>query len=309
MLGFGCWQIGGPTRSGDRETGWGPQDDEQSREALRATLAGGIRFFDTAAAYGWGHSENLLGETLREFPQADVAVCTKFGVVRKADGSVVSDFSQESLNQSVAASLKRLRRQRIDVLLLHSPPDDFPWDRYDRAPLERLQSSGLIGAYGVSVKTLKGAERVLDAGFGQYLEAVFNCLDRRAAESVLPRCLHAGVRFIARTPLASGFLAGHLNAATQLPANDHRSALAAAEFSWRSEAARQLAFLDELPGGRVVSALRYALFTPGAHAVIPGMRRRGHVEQALMAWDLGALPESVRERMQRAVPEVYPGWR
>lgn len=298
VIGFGTWAMGGESTLGGKQLGWGPTDGVEAERAVHLALDRGIDFFDTADVYGNGASERALGAWL---VGRDVVVCTKFGN-REENGRAFQDFSESWLRKSVDGSLRRLRRDRLDVLLLHSPPDDFDWAGYDVAPFEALRREGKIGAYGVSCRSTKGARRVVDARFGSVLEVIYNAWDRRA-EELLP----CGYDLVARVPLGSGFLGGASTAT--FSRTDYRSALPDAELAWRLQAARKLSFLAEEPGGVAVSALRFCLSRPEITTVIPGMRKRTHVEANLLAADLGPLDGALVDRIEKAVPNVYEGWK
>src|SRR2546426_304254 len=160
-VGFGTWPLGGAQELGGRAVGRGDVDEREATRAIEHALAAGINFFDTADSYGDGRAETLLGRVLDG--ARDVVVCSKFGNRRDASGHAVKDFGATWLDHSIDGILTRLRRARIDVLLLHSPPDDFEWSRYDCAPLEACKARGAIGAYGVSA-SVRGAAAALRAG-------------------------------------------------------------------------------------------------------------------------------------------------
>lgn len=307
VIGFGTWAMGGESTLGGKQLGWGQTDRPEAERAVRRAVAGGINFYDTADIYGNGTSESLLGEWLHQ--DKDVLICTKFGNREDASGRVVQDFGAAWLTASVESSLRRLRRERLDVFLLHSPPDDFDWSQYDPAPLLALRDQGKIGCFGVSCRSVKGAQNVLRSRFGSVLELIYNALDRRAAETVLPEASRAGYAVVARVPLASGFLAGQYDEnPASFSATDYRSTLAPAEVQWRARSSRGLSFLADLPGGMAVSALRFSLSAPEIATVIPGMRRCAHVEKNLLASEHGPLDPASLKLIQEAVPHVYKGW-
>lgn len=306
VIGFGTWAMGGEATLGGKALGWGPTDRGEAERAVAAAIEGGVTFFDTADVYGNGTAEALLGEWLP--PKRDLVVCTKFGNREDAGGKGVQDFGPEWLRASVEGSLRRLRRERLDVLLLHSPPDDFDWSRFDAAPLTALVEAGKVGCYGVSCRSIKGAERVLAARFGSVLEIIYNAVDRRATR-MLPQAEAAGYAVIARVPLASGFLSGRCPSTPgAFPRTDYRSALPAEEVAWRAAAAGKLAFLADEPGGMAVSALRFCVSRPEIATVIPGMRTRAQVAENLLASVHGPLGPDALRRIEQAVPRTYPGW-
>jgi aryl-alcohol dehydrogenase-like predicted oxidoreductase len=146
-LGVGAWQLGEPSWNGPGEQG--------SMRIVDEALVLGCTFFDTAPTYGGGRSEELLGQAL-EGRRDRVVLCTKFGYWPDRH----ADFSPERIEESVEGSLRRLRTDHLDVLLIHSPPDpgvlDASAPHYVR--LERLKSEGVVRAYGVSLTEDSGAE-------------------------------------------------------------------------------------------------------------------------------------------------------
>ncbi len=306
-VGFGTWALGGEGRFAGRQLGWGPTDFAEASRAIRCAVDSGVNFFDTADLYGNGAAERLLGETIGS--NENVVVCTKFGNREDSSGAGFQDFSAPWLRASVEGSLKRLRRARLDVVLLHSPPDDFDFARYDTTVLADLVKEGKVGCFGVSCRSARGAERVLAARLGTVVEVIYNAVDRRSAAKVLPEADRSGVAVIARVPLASGFLAGTYEARPSFfPSTDYRSGLPTAELEWRTEAANKLAFLARLPGGMAVSALRFCLSHAAVTTVATGMRKVEHVESNVLASDLGPLEADDLRRIEEAVPTVFEGW-
>ncbi|MEH2307068.1 aldo/keto reductase [Nostoc sp.] len=308
-LGFGTWQFGGENLIAGQHKGWGYIDDKEAIQAVHLALDCGIRFFDTADSYGEGRSEEILGKAFQSYPSGNFIVCTKFGNRKDNQGNSFHDFSPEWLEKAVTNSLERLNIDCIDVLLFHSPPDNFDWKNYDKFILERLKQKGYIKEYGVSSKSIKGALKVAEDKFGSTIEAIFNALDRRAEEYLFNN-LDDKYQFIARVPLASGFLKQkYLYQTPEFAENDWRHYLPERDKNWLLESARKLAFLDELPGGITVSALRYVLYHSGVGVVIPGMRNPQQVEANLQAVEFGALDPEVVEKVKQAVSDVPAHWK
>ncbi|MRS60490.1 aldo/keto reductase [Larkinella terrae] len=309
-IGFGTWQLGGPNRVNGKPTGWGAVDEQEALRAIETALAQGINFFDTADSYGQGQSETILGKALRPHAATDVVVCTKFGNTMDAQGIPGQDFGADYVQTAVENSLRRLQRDTLDVLLLHSPPDAFDWSSYDPAPFENLVKAGKIKAYGVSSKSVYGAKRVMEAGFGSVLEILYNALDRRAEDVLWTLPQADDYEFIVRVPLASGFLKpDYLTETPVFPDDQYRHYLPDRDRDWLLASARNLAFLNELPGGISTSALRFCLSNPAVSVVIPGMRNAGQVAANKTAEALGALSPEVLERIQTAVPDVPEHWK
>jgi len=308
-LGFGSWQIGGVNFVDGRHTGWGDIDRKQAIDSVLYAIDHGISFFDTADAYGNGRSEDILGEAFTRRPDIDVTVCTKFGSRRSKHGNSEKDFSGQWTRTAVENSLRRLKKEHIDILLLHSPADDFDWQNYDASVLEQLIRDGKIGRYGVSAHTVYGAQNAIQNNFGHAIEVIYNALDRRAADMVFN--LNPNRYFsIARVPLASGFLASrYLSSRPEFADNDIRSQLSDNVVDWLLEAVHSLAFLDALPGGMSVSALRFCFNQPNLNMVIPGMRTVEQVRNNLQAAELGILPLNVTEKIYQAVIDVPDAWK
>jgi aryl-alcohol dehydrogenase-like predicted oxidoreductase len=210
----------------------------------------------------------------------------------------------------VEASLRRLRRSHIDILLLHGPPDEMDWRNFDRSALDALAASGKIVTYGISSRSLTGAERVLDAGFGSCIEWSFNLLERRPERLLFPRLASARTNFIARSPLSRGLLtqAGATRDQTDFSPADFRSTLPGDWIEWSARSAAKLLAAD-LPGAALSeTALRYCLSFDEVTAVIPGMHGPEQVESLRRSARAGRLPPEQSARLTCAVEECYPPW-
>ena len=248
-IGFGCWQLAGAYELNGRPNGYGTIDADESVRAIHMALDHGINFFDTAVAYGAGRSEELLGTALKSYSGAGKAtpvICTKYGIIEGTDGDD-DDFSAPNMVRSLERSLKRLQTECIDVLLLHNPPDDMDLTEWDREPFEQLIRDGKIKSYGVSCRTQKGVANVLKHNFGSVVEAVYNVLDRRYANFFSHAQYKDKYTFIARVPLASGFVSPKtLTENRSFANNDIRSNFNAEQVEWVTGAVRDLAFLNDL---------------------------------------------------------------
>lgn len=308
-LGFGTWQLGGENIVNGHHRGWGDLDETTAIQAIHKAIHQGIQFFDTADAYGWGRSEEILGKAIKPYARDQLVLCTKFGHRQTDQGESFQDFSSEWLEHAVVGSLRRLKVDYLDILLFHSPPDQFDWKRYDTTLLDKLIEKGYIRQYGVSSKTIKGALHVLRSSFGSVLEAIFNMLDRRA-EDLLFNELDYPYSFIARVPLASGFLNSKwLYQEPQFQLNDWRQYLPDIDRQWLLKSLRSLDFLNEEPGGIAAAALRYLLYHPKVDVVIPGMRSINQVVANYQALQLGPLNSALVEKIYCAVPDIPPHWR
>ena len=308
-LGVGTWQFGGENIINGQHKGWGDIEEVAAIKTVHLALDAGIQFFDTADAYGDGRAEEILGKAIQHYPREKLIICTKFGQRKDSQGKNFHDFTPDWCEQAVINSLRRLKVDYLDILLFHSPPDDFDWQKYSTSKLEALIKKGYIKEYGVSSKTIKGALKVVNNKFGTVIEAIFNILDRRAEQYLLNQ-LKPTYQFIARVPLASGFLIQkYLHEEPNFADNDWRRYLPERDRQWLLNNVRKLEFLNELLGGITVSGLRYVLYHPQVDVVIPGMRNLHQLKANLQALDLGALDPTIVQKIQDAVPDVAKHWK
>ncbi|SOD87986.1 aldo/keto reductase [Spirosoma fluviale] len=309
-LGFGTWQFGGPNIVNGNPTGWGQVDKTEAIRAVHAALDEGINFFDTADSYGRGQAETILREAFAQKSATNTLICTKFGNRQTPAGQPVQDYSAAYLTEAVEASLSRLGVDTLDIMLLHSPPDAFDWSTYDPKPFDDLVQAGKIRSYGVSSRSIYGARRVMEAGFGNALEVIYNALDSRAEGLLFTEPNANDYFFIGRVPLASGFLnPAYLTQDPVFSTDEYRHYLPERDRNWLLESMRKLAFLNEEPGGMVISALRFSLSNDAIGVVIPGMRNERQVAANRQAEELGPLAPDFLARIRQAVPDVAEHWK
>lgn len=292
-IGFGAWGIGGNNRGA---VAYGPVDADEARLALLAAVDAGVTLFDTADFYGFGHSETVLGETLKPH-RSNVVLATKCGML---DAAGKQDFSAKYIRSALEDSLRRLQTDYIDLYQLHSPPIELVVREGDiLSTLQDLERSGKIRAFGISVRSPEdGLTAVRDLGF-DCLQANFNLIDQRALDSGLMQlCEKRGAGIIARTPLVFGFLTGHYAATDQFSPDDHRR-------RWTPEQRAQWAAAPKLfepliagePQTPSQFALRFCLSFPAVSSTIPGMLIRQHVTENTAASDLGPLAAATRDQV------------
>jgi aryl-alcohol dehydrogenase-like predicted oxidoreductase len=215
-IGFGAWAIGG----GGWEYGWGSQDDRQSIAAIHRAVDLGINWIDTAAAYGFGHSETIVGEALKGLTNRPY-VFTKGGLVADGNRNVVQSLKRESLRREIDASLRRLGIDAIDLYQIHWPTEDIEegW----RA-LSDAQTAGKVRWIGVSNFSIPEMERIEQIAPIDSLQPPFSLLDRDAESELLPYCLEHEIGAIVYSPMASGLLSGAMTRerVRNLPADDWR---------------------------------------------------------------------------------------
>ena len=300
-LGFGAWAIGG----GGWAFGWGPQDDAESLAAMRHAVRLGVNWIDTAAVYGLGHSEELVGRLLRELPPADRPfVFTKCGLVwdeRDPMAEARRVLTPESIRRECEASLRRLGVERIDLYQFHWPdatgtPVEDSWET-----MGRLVEEGKVRAAGVSnfdVALLSRCEAVrhLDS-----LQPSFSLIRREVAAAEIPWCAEHGTGVIVYSPMQSGLLTDSFTAAriASLPADDWRRR--AREFQ-HPNLERNLALRDALKpiaeqhGATVAAvAVAWTLAWPGVTGAIVGARSAAQVDGWIRAATLELTPADLDE--------------
>jgi aryl-alcohol dehydrogenase-like predicted oxidoreductase len=292
---LGAWQLGGASSINGRANGWGEFAEPAAHDLLLACHSAGIEYIDTAAAYGNGESEARIG---RFWPDQTVGICSK--IMPEPGASPEAAFSLNYVQASLTASLQRLQRNSIDTLLLHNPDcSALP----DPAPFKQLQQAGLIQHFGVSARDRHSAQRAIDAGFGDTIELQYNALDRRS-EPMIAAATQLGIRVFLRGVLASGYLS---ELPPQLSEADYRSLASSAQQSWMQAASSALAFLDQAPGGRAVSVIRFAMRQPVTRILI-GMRSKKRLTDLQLAASLGPLSDTLTAQIEAAVPVPFSGW-
>jgi aryl-alcohol dehydrogenase-like predicted oxidoreductase len=288
-IGFGGWGIGGSVNGA---VAYGPTDDNESKLALQQAFDLGITFYDTSDFYGFGRSEELIGQALKKV-RPEVIIATKVGLL---DAKGTQDFSPRHIRCAVEASLKRLQTDYIDLYQLHSPSVDVV-GQDDRvlSTLQSLQTEGKIRAFGISVRSPNdGLVAVTRFGF-RCIQVNFNLLDQRAAETGLfALCAKQDVGVVARTPLCFGFLTGEYSVGDGFDAFDHRR-------TWSPEQIQRWAegygLFSAVPIDRerqtpAQFALRFCLSYQSVSTAIPGMLSRKHVEENVAASQLDMLAET-----------------
>lgn len=292
-VGFGAWGIGGRTVA---NTSYGDTDDAVSIAALRRAHDLGITLFDTSAAYGSGHSEELLGEAF--VGRRDrVVLATKAGYEA---WDRRPDFSAAAIVGSVEASLRRLRTDRIDVLMLHNAPLEVLGTPDVQEAMAALVGSGKVRCWGLSAKSPADALAALAEHDLAVIQANFNMMDLRALTGGLfAESARRGVGFIARTPLCFGFLSGTITRETTYPEGDHRLGWPRAQLeNWIDGASDLLAAVEARAGLEAVhAAIRYCLSFAEVSCTIPGILTPEQAEENAAASDLGPLAPALLERV------------
>ena len=283
-VGFGAWAIGG----GGWSFGWGPQDDIASLAAMHRAVERGVNWIDTAAVYGLGHSEKLVGRLLRDLPAGDrPLVFTKGGLVWDESNRMLEPrrvLQPESIRLEVEASLRRLRVERIDLYQFHWPdetgtPVEQSWEE-----MTRLVEEGKIRAAGVSNFDVNLLRRCEAIGHVDSLQPPFSLIRREAGEREIPWCADHDTGVICYSPMQSGIFTESFSASRVAAFADDDWRRHSAEFQ-HPKLSRNLALRDALQPiaqryGTTVSAVAIAwvLAWPGVSGAIVGARSAGQVD-------------------------------
>jgi len=276
-VGFGAWAIGGNAHGNS----YGPTDDTASREAVRKAVDSGCNFFDTADVYGWGHSEEILGEALED-RRDGVFLATKVG----GDfyhGGVRMNFDPSYIAFALERSLRRLRTDHVDLYQLHNPPAEMMADPATYEVLESLKAEHKIDHYGVSIHEPTEGALCLESGRPETLQVPFSLFRQEWIDDLFEAARKANVGIVAREPLGNGFLAGVIRPDATFPAGDIRSYWPRPMVSNRLAAAERLSFLAQRGRTRAQAALQFVLAFPEVSVTIPGAKNAAQVEENLGA--------------------------
>ena len=204
-VGYGAWAIGG---SG-WQFAWGSQDDGESVAAIHRALELGVNWIDTAAVYGLGHSEEVVGRALKEWHGSRPYVFTKCGLRGDAAGEVQKVLSADSIRGEVEDSLRRLSADVIDLYQIHWPPDpDSSALEEGWSTLANLKREGKVRWIGVSNFDVQQLQRAQAIAPVTSLQPRYSLVHREIEDEILPYCLSEGIGVIAYSPMASGLLTG-----------------------------------------------------------------------------------------------------
>ena len=286
-IGFGAWAAGGPWK-----VGWGPQDDDESIAAIRRSLELGMNWIDTAAIYGLGHSEEVVGRAIEGLPRDQVLVFTKCGRTADETGTPHSDLTPKRIREEMEASLRRLKTEYVDLYQIHWP------DNETGTPLEEswsvlasLQDEGKTRFVGVSnfdIPLMQRCERIRHV---DSLQPPYSLLRRDVETEILPWCLRNGTGVVVYSPMQSGLLSGTFDIARIAP-DDWRNR---SPYFQEPNLSRNLRIVEALraiaePQGKTVGqlAVAWTLMNPAVTSAIVGARRAQQVDQnaAAMGWRL-----------------------
>lgn len=262
--------------------------DEDGLELVKTGLNNGIKLLDTAFVYGLGHSEELVGQAMKDFDRHSFALATK-GAQDFSTGEQVIDNSPAFLTAQVEASLKRLDTDYIDVYYIHFPDYDTPKAEAVGA-LERLKEQGKIRAIGLSNFSLAQIKEANADGYVDVVEDEFSLLHQDHAVDMMPYLKENGISFVPYFPLASGLLTGKYDHDVKFPKDDIRSQISDFQEPRYSNALAAIEKVRPIAGEHNASVaqtvLAWYMKNPLISVVIPGAKKASQVEANAKAMDV-----------------------
>lgn len=295
-IGYGMWGMGG----------WTDSDDAESMDSLERSVELGCNFFDTAWAYGAGHSEGLLGRLVRAYPDKKLYTATKippknFKWPSKPGYRVAEVFPPDHIREYTEKSLENLGLESIDLTQFHVWEDDWALDQGWQRAVDDLKRQGLIKAFGISVNRWE-PDNVIEAlrtGMVDAVQVIYNIFDQAPEDRLFPICQELNVGVIARVPFDEGTLTGNLTKESTWPEGDWRSTYFVPE-NLSASVDRAEALRPLVPAGMSMAqmALRFILGHPAVSTIIPGMRKKSHVKANIATSDGQGLPAELVEELR-----------
>ena len=295
-IGMGTWELGG------RE--WGDIGETDAVDLLRYAFESGVTYYDTADQYGGGRAEQLLGEAFSVLGDR-VVIATKLGYELDSDGWISHGWERPSFNVSpdyirsaVEGSLKRLKRDVIDIYQFHGPPPASEWDDAF-GTMEELKAEGKIRFYGLCLGSEADALKAMTETGTSSLLLTYNILSQEMVKPVMETAAETGVAIIVRQPLSSGLLSGQLGPNTVFAENDYRKTWSREKFLADLERVEQV---KSIVGNRAKSlpqaALKFILGHPAVSSVVPGMMNPAQVDDGVATSSATPLPDAVLEQLR-----------
>ena len=290
-IGYGMWGM----------AGWTGSDDDQSLESLQTAIDLGLNFFDTAWAYGDGHSEKLLGKILRQNPDKRLFTATKIPPKNRIwpsrrEFSLEDCYPPDYIEEYVHRSLKNIAVDNLDLIQFHTWEDSWLADDRWAKKMDELIQAGKILSVGISINRWEAWNGVqtVKSGLIDAVQVIYNIFDQNPEDELFPACEENDVAVIARVPFDEGTLTGTLNLDSKWPEGDWRNSYFVTE-NLKSSIEHAEMLKAVLPGDMSMPemALRFILNNPTVSTIIPGMRKLEHVKSNIAASDSGPVPEEL----------------
>ncbi len=296
-IGYGMWGMGG----------WKGSDDRQSLHSLQAAIDLGCNFFDTAWAYGEGHSERLLGQIIHQNPEKRLYTATKIPPKNRAwpsrrEFSLDDCYPPDYIEDYVHRSLENIAVDTIDLIQFHTWEDHWLDDNRWYQKMNQLREKRKIQAIGISINRWEpwNGVQAVSSGMIDAVQVIYNIFDQNPEDELFPACREMDVAVIARVPFDEGTLTGRLTMESKWPEGDWRNSYFVPE-NLQSSVEHAERLRPVVPDGLSMPemALRFILNNPTVRTIIPGMRKLEHVRNNMAASDRGPLPEELHSKLQK----------
>ncbi len=305
-IGYGAWGIS--------KAQWIGADDAKSLRSLKAAHERGVNFFDTALAYGMGHSEQLIAEAFGRAPNVIIAskVPPKNMIWPAQRGTPLSQvFPKAYVLSCLDQSLRNLGRDAVDLYQFHVWQDAWAAEREWLDTVHEMTSSGKARFIGISINDHQPSNviQALDTGLVDAVQVIYNIFDQSPEDELFPYCRKHDIGVLARVPFDEGALTGNVRPETTFPAGDFRNDYFTGERKkevWKR--VQKISQDTAIPMERLPElALRFCLSDPAVSTVIPGMRSPEHVASSTAVSDMGPLPAAMlgKLRQNRWVKSLY----
>jgi aryl-alcohol dehydrogenase-like predicted oxidoreductase len=298
LLGFGCWGIG--------KSDWMGADDKESKKVLLKAVSEGINFFDTALAYGNGHSEKLVGEAEKE-SKKKMFIATKIPSMKREwpagkNSTLEESFPQDYIIKQTELSLKNLKRDHIDLQQFHVWNDKWADNDDWKCAIEKLKKDGKVRFWGISVNDHQPENGLKAARTGliDSIQVIFNIFEQKPMEKLFPFAEKNNINIIARVPFDEGALTGNIDHSTTFPLGD-----------WRSNYFRDRRKMDvkrrvdkiwedvrDECSSPAEAALRYIITFKAVTSVIPGMRKEKNLCANIKSIEKGPLMNGFIDKLR-----------
>jgi aryl-alcohol dehydrogenase-like predicted oxidoreductase len=295
-IGYGMWGM----------ADWKGSDDEESMRSLQLAVDLGCNFFDTAWAYGDGHSEKLLGQLVKANSRTKIYTATKIPPKNlqwpsRREFTLDDCFPPEHIEEYIHRSLYNAGLECFDVVQFHTWEDEWLEDERWINKITELKSQGLLNSVGISLNRWEpwNGIKTVKSGMIDAVQVIYNIFDQNPEDELFPACVEMQVAVIARVPFDEGTLTGSLTKDSSWPEGDWRNTYFVPENLIPSvERADKLKKL--LPEGMAMPemALRFILNNQDVSTIIPGMRKPSHVKSNMAASDAGPLAEDFHKRLR-----------
>jgi aryl-alcohol dehydrogenase-like predicted oxidoreductase len=296
-IGYGMWGM----------AGWTGSDDEQSLTSLQTAIDLGLNFFDTAWAYGDGHSEKLLGQVVRLNPGKRLYTATKIPPKNRVwpsrrEFSLDDCYPPEYIEEYIHHSLKNIAVDAIDLIQFHTWEDSWLADDRWVKKIDQLRRDGKILSVGISINRWEpwNGVQAVRSGFIDAVQVIYNIFDQNPEDELFPACDEKDVAVIARVPFDEGTLTGRLTLDSKWPEGDWRNSYFVPE-NLKSSVEHAEMLKPIIPQGMSMPemALRFILNNATISTIIPGMRKLQHVKSNIATSDRGPLPEELHSTLKK----------